>query len=393
MFASLNPLPDDPILKLIVEFRDDPRPDKVDLGVGVYRDEAGVTPVFGAVKAAEKRVWEAQETKGYLGLRGDPEFCTAMENLVLAGAAADRRTSVQCVAGSGALALLLQLSATANPDATFWLSDPTWPNHPWMVEGVEGPMRTYAYFDPATRMLRRDAMFADLAAVGAGDVVLLHGCCHNPTGANLTIEDWSRLADMAIAQGFIPFVDFAYQGFGDGLEEDAAGVRLLAERVPEVLIAVSCSKNFALYRDRAGVAIVTGSSAAQAEVVLSNLMALHRQTVSMPPDHGAAVVKTILADAELSANWRAELSSMQARMLSLREGLAGKLRERANDNRFDFIADHRGMFSLLGCSLEQAEALKRDHGVYVVGDGRINIAGLSQGAFDKVADAFIAVGL
>ncbi len=394
MFDVLRPSPADPILALAAEFRADPRADKLDLGVGVYRDAKGATVIPRAVKAAEARLLESQETKSYLGLLGDVEFAAAMADLVLGDSAPrDRLASIQTPGGGGALWILMSLVKLAAPDATIWLSRPTWPNHRSIAEFVGLKTRDYAYFDPETRAVDAEAMRRDLAAAGPGDVVLLHGCCHNPTGANLAPADWEAVAEMALAQGFTPMVDIAYQGFGDGLAEDAAGVRRLAARLPELLVAASCSKNFALYRDRTGCAFALTSSASARAAATANLMTLMRVSISMPPDHGAAVVRTILTDAPLRAVWEAELGEMRGRMLALRRALAEALRARTNSERFDFIARHRGMFSLIGATPEQVAALRAEHGVYLIGDSRMNVAGLREDRIDETAGAFAAVGL
>ena len=394
MLSALRPSPADPILQIIAEFKADPRPNKIDLGVGVYKDGAGQTVIPKAVKLAEAHLLESQDTKSYLGLLGDVEFSASMTRLVLGDAApSERLSAVQTAGGSGALFLLMDLAKRANPDLTLWMSTPTWGNHPAIAEGLGLKTRNYAYFNAATKAVEVDRMFADLASAGPSDVVLIHGCCHNPTGANLTFADWERLTDMALAQGFLPMVDIAYQGFGDGLDEDAVGLRHMAARVPEMMIAASCSKNFALYRDRTGCAMVISSDAAAQAAARANLMTLMRITISMPPDHGAAVVRTILNDSALRAAWEEELTGMRTRMLGLRQSLADAMRVRTNSDRFDFIADHRGMFSLTGATQEQVNRLRDEFAIYAIGDSRINIAGLPEGRMDVVADAFASVGI
>jgi aspartate aminotransferase len=394
MFSVLRPSPADPILQLAADFAADPRTDKIDLGVGVYKNSAGETVIPRAVKMAEARLVDAQKTKSYVGLLGDVAFSAGMVDLVLGNAApAERISAIQTPGGGGALWILMSLIAEASPGATIWVSTPTWGNHKAIAAGVELKVRDYAYFDPATRAVDFAAMKADLADAGPGDVVLLHGCCHNPTGANLTTAQWDILTDMAVAQGFTPMVDIAYQGFGDGLEADAAGLRAMAARVPEMLVASSCSKNFALYRDRVGCAMVLSADVDAAAAVTANLKTLMRISISMPPDHGAAVVKMIFGDAELRGVWEGELNEMRARMLRLRQQMADAMRARTNSGRFDFIADHRGMFSLLGATPEQVATLRDDHGIYIIGDSRMNIAGLTEETIDRVASAFAAVGM
>ncbi len=393
MFEQLPASKGDPILALMAEFRDDPRPEKIDLGVGVYKDAEGRTPVMHAVKSAEKRLLAEQASKSYVGLAGDTGFNSAMADLIL-GDALDRPrlSAVQTPGGGGALRELLELVQWSRPETVIWLSDPTWPNHRAIIDKVGLKREVYAYFDPETLSVDFSAMLESLKAAKPGDCVLLHGCCHNPTGANLSLDQWTALADFLSERGLIPFIDMAYQGFGDGLEDDAAGVRLMAGAVPEMMIAASCSKNFGLYRDRVGVAIALSEPGPQANVQAA-LGTLARVNYSMPPDHGAAVVRTILEDDALRADWQSELDAMRGRMLSLREGFAASLRKAANSDRFSFVAAHRGMFSLSGATPEQVAALRKDHAIYVIGDGRINVAGLPEDKLDHIAKAFLNVGM
>ena len=377
MFDALNPQPQDKILALIQMFKDDPRADKIDLGVGVYKDATGLTPVMRAVKAAEQRLVDGQTTKAYTALAGDPAFNAAACRMILADAvAADRTASVGTPGGTGAIRQAFELIRMANPTATVWLSNPTWPNHTSILKYLKMPLAEYRYFDDETRGVDITGLLADLAAVKPGDVVLLHGCCHNPTGANLTMPQWLQVADLMEARGALPFIDLAYQGFGDGLQADCAPTRMIAARFPEVLIAASCSKNFGIYRERTGVLIALTEPARRA-VVQANLAFLNRQNYSFPPDHGARVVTTILEDEGLTADWQAELEAIRLSMLGLRRALADALRLATNSDRFDFVADHRGMFSRLGLSEAQVEVLRLQHGIYMVSDSRINIAGLN----------------
>ena len=391
MFDALTPQVPDQILQLIQMYKDDPRAAKIDLGVGVYKDATGLTPVMRAVKAAEKRLWETEITKTYTGLAGDPAFNMAAAQLILGDAVSFARVaSVATPGGTGAIRQALELIRMASPDATVWLSDPTWPNHPSIIKYLGMKMAEYRYFDAATRGVDFDGLMADLGRVAPGDVVLLHGCCHNPTGANLTAGEWAQVADVLAARGAVPFVDLAYQGFGDGLEEDAAATRMIAARFPQVLIAASCSKNFGIYRERTGILIAL-SDAGQRATVQGNLAFLNRQNFSFPPDHGARLVTMILEDDALRADWKAELEDVRQNMLSLRQGLADALRMATNSDRFDFIAKHRGMFSRLGLSPEQVVTLRADHGIYMVGDSRINIAGLNAHTVPILAAAIAKV--
>ena len=390
MLESLNPQPQDKILQLIAMYRDDPRSDKIDLGVGVYKDATGLTPVMRAVKAAEKKLWETEKTKTYTGLAGEPAYNAAMVQMILGAGYADRAASVATPGGTGAIRQALELIKLSAPGATVWLSNPTWPNHPSIIKYLGMKMAEYRYFDAATRGVDFDGLMADLANVKAGDAVLLHGCCHNPTGANLNMDQWAQLVDLLAARGAVPFVDLAYQGFGDGLEEDAAATRLVAAKFPEGLIAASCSKNFGIYRERTGILIAL-TSADRKAVVQGNLNFLNRQNYSFPPDHGARLVTMILEDDALRAEWKAELEEVRLNMLSLRQALADALRMATNSDRFDFVATHRGMFSRLGLTEAQVNVLREEHGIYMVGDSRINIAGLNARTVPILAAAIAKV--
>ncbi len=393
MLEALKAQPTDKIIALMALYADDPREDKIDLGVGVYKDADGRTPIMRAVKAAEARLLEGQTTKSYVGLRGDLGFVEAMRVLIFGEeVAAQRIAGAQTPGGTGAVRQLLELVRLANPEARVFYSAPTWPNHPAILNYLGIPSFTYRYFDVATRGVDFEGILADLAAVEVGDVVLLHGCCHNPTGANLSLEQWRVVTELLVKRGAVPMIDLAYQGFGDGLAEDVAGLRYMAAQVPEMLVAASCSKNFGLYRDRVGVAFTVGP-ANLTGVAAANLAMLNRMNFSFPPDHGAKVVEIILNDPTLKADWMAELEGMRQTMLGLRTGLAEALKRATNSERFGFVAHHRGMFSLVGASPEQVAALRSDHGVYMVGDSRMNIAGLPAQRLDHLAAAIAAVGV
>ncbi|MGQ0566554.1 MAG: amino acid aminotransferase [Gemmobacter sp.] len=393
MFEVLTAQPQDKILALIQMFKDDPREGKIDLGVGVYKDATGLTPVMQAVKTAERQLWETERTKTYTGLAGEPAFHAALSGLVLGKAVGpDRIAAVATPGGTGAIRQAFELVRMASPGARVWLSDPTWPNHPSILRYLGMPQATYRYFDEGTRGVDVGGMLDDLARVAPGDVVLLHGCCHNPTGANLTLADWAAVADLLVAKGAVPLVDLAYQGFGDGLEADAAGTRLIAARCPEVLVAASCSKNFGIYRERTGLLMALGE-ASRRGVVQGNLAWLNRQNFSFPPDHGARLVTMILTDPALRADWETELEEVRRSMLGLREALARALRERSGSDRFGFLAAHRGMFSRLGATEAQVERLRTGHGIYMVSDSRLNIAGLNAGTVPVLAQAILSVGI
>jgi len=394
MLEHLKPQPADKILMLMQSFREDPRTDKIDLGVGVYKDPTGLTPVMRAVKAAEKKIWESQNTKAYVGLAGDPAFLDAMIGLVLDGAVArDRIGAVATPGGTGAIRQALELIRLASPEATVWLSNPTWPNHPSIIKYLGMKIAEYRYFDESTRGVDFAGMMADLQGLKAGDVVLLHGCCHNPTGANLDAAQWDEVIALLKSKGAVPLVDIAYQGFGDGLAEDGAATRMVTAGMDECLIAASCSKNFGIYRERTGILMAVARDDAQAKLAQANLAFLNRQNYSFPPDHGARVVSTILGDPVLRADWEAELEEIRGTMLGLRTQLADELRRLSNSDRFDFIAHHRGMFSRIGTSPEKVEKMRADSGIYMVSDSRMNIAGLNSNTIPILAKAIIDAGV
>ena len=388
MLSNLTAQPQDKILALMGAYRADPRLDKIDLGVGVYKDATGATPIMRAIKSAEQLLWQVQETKSYVGLAGDPAFSAAMYDLVLDGAvSADRLSAVATPGGTGAVRQALELIKIASPKTTVWLSNPTWPNHPSIVKYLGMTLAEYRYFDAENGAVDFDGMLADIKAIPAGDVVLLHGCCHNPTGANLTSEQEDQIIAALATSGAIPFVDIAYQGFGDGLDEDARFTRKIASQLPECLIATSCSKNFGIYRERTGILMVISPSASLQAVTQDNMAFLNRQNFSFPPDHGARLVTMILGDDSLRATWATELEQTRLGMLGLRQHLSDELRQRTNSDRFDFLATHRGMFSRLGVSAEAIETIRADFGIYMIGDSRINIAGLNAQTVPILANA------
>ena len=388
MLSNLTAQPQDKILALVGAYRADPRQDKIDLGVGVYKDSTGATPIMRAVKSAEELLWQVQKTKSYVGLAGDPAFSAAMFELVLDGAvAADRLSAVATPGGTGAVRQALELIKIASPSAKVWLSNPTWPNHPSIVNYLGMPLAEYRYFDTETGSVDFEGMLADIKAIPAGDIVLLHGCCHNPTGANLTSEQEDQIITTLAESGAVPFVDIAYQGFGDGLEKDARFTRKIASQLPECLIAASCSKNFGIYRERTGILMAVSESASLQAITQGNMAFLNRQSFSFPPDHGARLVTMILGDQTLRSLWSTELEQNRINMLDLRQQLADELRQRTNSDRFDFLATHRGMFSRLGVSVDTVEILRADFGIYMVGDSRINIAGLNSNTVPILAHA------
>ncbi|ADO41666.1 aromatic amino acid transaminase [Ketogulonicigenium vulgare] len=393
MLEHLKEQPADKILSLTTAYRADPRPNKVDLGVGVYKDAEGHTPVMRAVKEAERRLVASQDTKVYTALSGDQVFIDAMVDLVLDGAVARGRVAgIATPGGTGAIRQALELIKLAAPSAKIWVSNPSWPNHASIINYLGMTRQDYRYFDEETRGLDFDGMIADLKTVAAGDVVLLHGCCHNPTGANPTADQWAVIIETVKAAGAVPLVDIAYQGFGDGLDEDAAATRAVAAAFPECLIAASCSKNFGIYRERTGILMAISDEAARTGITQGTLNFLNRQNYSFPPDHGARVVGMILTDPALRADWQAELEEVRLGMLGLRKQLADELRRLTNSDRFDFIAHHRGMFSRIGASPAQVEAMRADDAIYMVGDSRMNIAGLNARTIPLLAAAIVKAG-
>ena len=376
-------------------FREDDDPRKVDLSVGVYRDENGRTPVLECVRRAERQLFEEQTTKAYVGIAGNAGFNAGME-AVLFGAdhpasKAGRIASVQTPGGSGALSVAGHLIVRARPGAKVWLSDPSWPNHLPLLRLAGLTLEHYPYYDYASHRIDFDAMTAAFEALGPGDLVLLHGCCHNPCGADLSPDQWDALAELFAARGVVPFLDLAYQGLAEGLEQDAYGVRLMAERLPETVVVSSCSKNLGLYRERVGMTSLVARDRAAASVAQSNLGNIARGIYSMPPDHGAAIAGRVLGDAALRALWIEELGEMRARLNRLRRLLPAKLAERGAPRDFSFIANERGMFSFLGLSREQVVRLREAFHVYMVETSRINVAGINRSNVDYVADAIVAV--
>ena len=394
MFETLKAQPADKILALVQAYRDDPRETKIDLGVGVYKDANGLTPVMRAVKTAEHRLWEAQDTKVYTGLAGDPAFADAMIGLILGDAVPqDTVAAAATPGGTGAVRQAFELIRMARPEARVFVSDPTWPNHLSILSYLGMEVVPYRYFDEETRGVDFDGMCADLRKARAGDVVLLHGCCHNPTGANPTDAEWDAVIEILRETGALPMIDIAYQGFGDGLDADAAATRKIAAAMPECLIAASCSKNFGIYRERTGLLMAISAEPAARGLNQGTLAFLNRQNFSFPPDHGARVVTMILQDEELRADWKAELEEVRNTMLGLRRQLADTLRDLSGSDRFGFLAQHRGMFSRLGTTPDKVEELRAKHGIYMVGDSRMNIAGLNSQTVPILARAIVEVGI
>jgi aromatic-amino-acid transaminase len=393
-FKDIQRVPGDPILGLIEAYANDSNPNKFDLGVGVYKDAQGLTTIPRAVKLAELRLAESQPTKTYIGGHGEPRFGALLSELVLGADSplltARRAGATQSPGGTGALRLAGEFIAQCLPGKGIWLSDPTWPIHESIFNKVGLKVSHYPYVGADNR-LNIDGMLHALRQIPEGDVVLLHACCHNPTGFDLSHEQWQQVLDIVLARNLLPLIDFAYQGFGDGLEEDAWAVRLFAANLPELLITSSCSKNFGLYRERTGALIVAADDADKLVDVRSQLANIARNLWSSPPDHGAAVVAEILGDPELKSLWAAEVEEMRQRIAQLRIGLVEALKPLGLGERFAHIARQRGMFSYTGISNEQVARLRHEHSVYMVSAGRANIAGIDATRIDQLAHAIAAV--
>jgi aspartate aminotransferase len=395
MFEDLNLITADSILGLMAAYRADPDPRKVDLGIGVYRDDHGETPVPAAVRQAERALLERETTKSYVGPAGNPGYNQAMERLVLGeghpALTAGRVRSVQTPGGCGALRLGAELIRAASPESAVYVSTPTWANHGPLLSGAGLTLERYPYYDPATGGVQFDAMLATLGKLPPRTVVLLHASCHNPTGADLSQDEWRSVLALVRRRQLLPFLDMAYQGLGDGLEADAFAIRLFCAELPEVVCAVSCSKNFGLYRERTGSLHVSCSTAAAADAVMSHLVRLGRGMWSMPPDHGAAIVHGILADPGLTRLWKEELEHMRQRVQGLRHAVVEQLRQHCPQRDFGFIAAQRGMFSYFGISTEQVRELRIAHHIYMTDDSRMNIAGLRQENLEYFARAVAQV--
>lgn len=377
MLGSLEARPADPLLSLIRLFDADPRSDKIDLGVGVYRDADGRTPVMAAVKAAEVRLVNLQDSKSYLGAEGDTGFVEAMANLAL-GPMAMRKSyaGLQTPGGTGALRLLLELWLRANPGGTVWLGIPSWPVHETMIRRIGARLKTYTTYDRIAQKACPDALLAAISSAKSDDLFLLHGCCHNPSGADPDIALWQTIGEALSKSGATALVDLAYQGLGAGLDEDAAGLRILLDLVPELLLAYSCDKNFGLYRDRVGAAFVFSNKAVHLEIAKGHLAEIARSCWSMPPDHGGALVRLIMADPGLKALWESELEQMAQRIRTLRNRLA----QYGTIGKFEFerLIDEKGMFALLPTTPEEVAKLRNARGIFMVEAGRINLAGLKE---------------
>lgn len=394
MFESLSLLPPDLILGLMALYAQDKNPQKVDLGVGVYKTEEGNTPILRAIKAAEAALIAEQNSKVYVGPGGNEGFLQAMAEMVFADhlpALTSRLAWAQTPGGCGALRVAAEVIKKARPGACIWVSDPTWGNHIPLLGNAGLEIKTHPYYDAASHGINEAAMLECLAQVPAGDLVLLHGCCHNPTGVDLSLAQWQTIGELAAQRGFIPFVDMAYQGFGKSLEDDAKGLQSLLTNVPEVVLALSCSKNFGLYRERVGAVAVLAANSTTATAIKSHMMAIVRGIYSMPPDHGAALVAAVWQSPQLQSLWRSELDEMRQRIAQLRQDFVTGMNARGAAGRFDFILAQYGMFSFLGLSAKQVQELMSDFSIYLLGNSRASIAGLNRANLDYVCDAIIKV--
>ena len=383
-FDALGDVTSDSLLALIAMANADPRPDKIDVGVGVYRDGAGNTPILRAVKAAERQLWETQETKSYIGGFGDRRYTELLRPIVLGRHAADDRiVGLHTPGGCGALSLGFKLIATAHPDAKVLVGTPTWPNHIPVIGAAGLKIAEYPYYDRLQTRIQFDAMMAALNGASVGDVALLHGCCHNPTGADLDEGQWAQVVEVVARQGLIPFVDIAYQGLGRGFAEDAAGLHLLLDACDEVILSQSCDKNFGVYRDRVGSLFIKTARADQSKRAMDHVVQIAREMWSMPPDHGAAAVRIVLEDPALRSDWDAEVGEMRDRVNRIRGRIA------AADPRLGYIGQQFGMFSMLPVTVEQVRGLRESHAIYMADSGRFNVIGMADGAIDRFIAAIV----
>ena len=397
MFENLKLQSEDKIMALMSLYKADERKEKIDLGVGVYKNNKGQTPIMDAVQKASIILNNTQRTKSYVGLSGNLGFIDNISQLVLADVVPKNQIiGAQAPGGTGAFHQLLLLIRSMEKDKRVWISSPSWPNHAAILNHLGIQFNNYNYFDYDTCEVNFSRMMSDLQKISPGDVLLLHGCCHNPTGANLSLENWTELTQFCEKKNILPLIDLAYQGFGDGINDDVKGVQYMASNLPEVCIGISCSKNFGLYRERVGAALMVVSDKKIHKLVEENLKSFNRVTFSFPPDYGASLVEIILGgnnsqNKELIHLWEKELNSMRNGMLELRKLLSDSLRRSTNSTRFDFIERHRGMFSLMGLTVDQVARLRTEFGIYMVGDSRINIAGLNKDQIDYFSSSIASV--
>lgn len=395
MFENVQTAPADPILGLTELFKADPNPDKINLSVGVYQDATGKTPVLETVKEAEKRILEQENSKGYLPMTGEPTYCAQVLELLFGKGHeiinSKRAATAQCPGGTGGLRVAGDYINTLHPDAKIWLSNPTWANHNTIFEAAGLACEKYSYRDPKTNGLDFDAMCASIKTIPKGDVILLHGCCHNPTGIDPTPEQWAQIGDLLAAQGVLPLVDFAYQGLADGIEQDRAGLLELTKKVKQMLVCSSFSKNFGLYRERTGALTVVADDADQVGKVMSQVKLRIRYNYSNPPSHGGQIVAVVLSDKELKAQWIKEVADIRTRINEMRHLFVKTLKEKGVTQDFSSIIEQRGMFSFSGLTKEQVDRLREEYSIYIVGSGRINVAGMTPSNMDRLCEAIKAV--
>ncbi|GDY25977.1 aminotransferase [Agarivorans sp. Toyoura001] len=395
MFERVTAAPADPILGLTEAFKADPRPNKINLGVGIYKNEAGQTPVLATVKIAEKQLLENEATKSYLSIEGNPAYGSEVQKLLFGEnseiVTSQRGFTAQSPGGTGALHNAAEFAYNHLGVRTVWVSNPTWANHGNIFKALGLEVKAYDYYNADTKDLDFDAMLSSLEQVAEGDLVLFHGCCHNPTGIDPTTEQWQQLASLAASKKMLPLFDFAYQGFAKGVEEDAAGLRIFAKEIKELLVASSFSKNFGLYNERVGAFTLVASDKEQGAVAFSQVKAGIRANYSNPPSHGAAVVTTILQNPELKAQWNAEVADMRERIKEMRDLFVATLAAKGATGDYSFIQRQNGMFSFSGLSKEQVQILKEEHGVYIVGSGRISVAGMTKNNMEALCAAIAAV--
>jgi len=395
MFADLQMAPPDPILGLTEAFKEDPNPNKINLGVGVYRDESGATPIFATVKKAEKILLKQETTKDYLPMPGSPAYAKAVQSLVFGEggeiASSGRAATAQTPGGSAALRVAGDFIRKTWPAATVWVSNPTWPNHLGIFGAAGLKVATYPYYDAAKKGLDFGKMLAAIEGIPEGDVVLLHGCCHNPTGVDLSGEQWEKVAAAVQERRLLPLIDFAYQGLAHGIEEDATGVRTMCGPGAEALVCSSFSKNFGLYNERVGALTVVGATPGAAQTAFSHVKIAIRQNYSNPPSHGGAIVATILADSVLRAKWEREVAAIRNRIRKMRRLFVTTLKAKGAKADFSFIKRQNGMFSYSGLTKEQVEALRSKYSLYVIGNGRINVAGMTTANMDRLCEAIASV--
>ena len=395
MFEKVQIAPPDPILGLTETFKTDPNPDKINLSVGVYKDASGRTPVLETVKEAEKRILEQEDSKGYLAMTGEPVYCAQVQNLLFGEGHeiinSKRAATAQCPGGTGALRVAGDYLNFVHPDAKIWLSNPTWANHNTIFAAAGLECKKYAYRDPKTNGLDFDAMYESIKKIPKGDVILLHGCCHNPTGIDPTPEQWAKIGDLLVAQGVLPLVDFAYQGLANGIEEDRTGLLELVKKVKQMLICSSFSKNFGLYRERTGALTIVADDTEQASTVMSQVKLRIRYNYSNPPSHGGQVAAVVLSDKDLKSKWIDEVATMRSRINEMRHLFVKTLKDKGVTQDFSSIIQQRGMFSFSGLTKEQVHQLRDKYSIYIVDSGRINVAGMTADNMDRLCEAIKSV--